>query len=202
MNQEWKENLIKAYDRYASERDQSEADQWKVDERAGFLQMLKQEKKLTLLELGAGTGRDGKFFQENGLKTVCIDLSPEMVRLCKEKGLVAYVMDLCKLEFLESSFDAIWALNCLLHVPKEELPRVLQGIKAVLKPQGLFYLGIYGGLDSEGIWEQDYYQPQRFFSFYTDEQIQQVVKEHFDLLRFRTIPINETLHFQSMILRK
>jgi SAM-dependent methyltransferase len=89
-----------------------------------------------------------------------------------------------------------------LHVPKEELPKVLQEVEAVLKPGGLFYLGIYGGQDSEGIWEEDYYQPQRFFSFYTDEQIQEVVSERFDLLHFDTVPIKDTVHFQSMILQK
>lgn len=202
MNQEWKENLVKTYDRYALERDQSQIDPWKAEERERFLQMLKQAKKSTLLEIGAGTGRDGKFFHDHGFKVVCIDLSPEMVRLCKEKGLSAYVMDFCKLEFLNATFDAVWALNCLLHVTKEELPKVLQGIKAVMKPEGLFYLGIYGGPDSEGIWEEDYYQPQRFFSFYTDEQIQEVVAKHFDVLSFNTVPINETVHFQSMILQK
>lgn len=202
MNQEWKENLVKTYDRYALERDQSQIDQWKVDERQQFLQMIKKEGKSKLLEIGAGTGRDGKFFSEHGLKVVCIDLSSEMVRLCKEKGLSAYVMDFCKLEFLDGTFDAVWALNCLLHVPKAELPKVLQGVESILKPSGLFYLGIYGGKDSEGIWEQDYYQPQRFFSFYTDEQIQTVVTEYFDLLYFNTVPINDAVHFQSMILQK
>lgn len=202
MDQQWKENLVKTYDRYALERDQSEIEQWKAEARDHFLELLKKEGKTSLLEIGAGTGRDGKFFKEKGMKVVCIDLSPEMVRLCQEKELRAYVMDFYKLEFLPGTFDAVWALNCLLHVPKADMPDVLKEIEKVLRPKGLFYLGIYGGQDSEGVWADDHYQPQRFFSFYTDEQITAVVQEHFELLSFKTIPVSEKLTFQSMILQK
>ena len=88
-------------------------------------------------------------------------------------------------------------------MPKRELPEVLQGIKAVLKPTGLFYLGLWGGRESEGVWEDDAYTPKRFFSFYPDEQIQTVVANFFEILDFKAMTVEGVeLHFQSMILRK
>jgi SAM-dependent methyltransferase len=132
-------------------------------------------------------------------------LSPEMVELCRQKGLKAEVMDFADLRFAAGSFAAVYALNCLLHSPKHELPRVLQSIATVLKPDGLFYLGVYGGFDHEGVWPDDSYEPKRFFSFFTDEHLQQVVAEAFEILSFQDIPLaeeNSDLHFQSLVLRR
>jgi SAM-dependent methyltransferase len=193
-----------AYDLKAEERDGHEVSAWKVEERDRFLSLLKQEQKLSLLEVGSGPGIHARFFQDNGLDVVCTDLSPEMVRLCREKGLTAYEMDFLNLDFPDHSFDAVFALNCLLHVPVDDLRRVLKAIHALLRPRGLFYMGVYGGKEFEGIWPEDRYEPKRFFSFHTDEWIQQAVTEFFELLYFKPIPLEEEqdMHFQSMILKK
>jgi SAM-dependent methyltransferase len=157
-----------------------------------------------LLEIGAGTGRDSLFFQQNGRTVTCTDLSPEMVRLCRQKGLDAHLMDFTDLQFPANSFDAIFARNCLLHLPKKEWPAVLQSIQTILKPAGLFYLGVYGGDDHEGIWAGDSYEPQRFFTFYTDQGLQATLAPYFDLLYFKAIPLEDnprSPHAQSLILR-
>ncbi len=101
----------------AEQRDNIEKEDWKVVERQQFLSLLQKEGKTTLLEIGAGTGKDSLFFQESGLRVVCTDLSPAMIALCHTKGLEAYVMDFLNLDFVPASFDAVYALNCLLHVP-------------------------------------------------------------------------------------
>lgn len=197
--------LRQSYDKTAVQRDQKGIADWKAAEREEFLIRLKEEKKETLLEIGAGPGRDSKFFQDNGLTVTCTDLSPEMVRLCQAKGLDAHVMDFAHLDFPIHSFDAIFALNCLLHVPKADLPAILHILHNLLKPDGLFYMGVYGGIDSEGLWEEDIQQPKRFFSFYTDEQMEEVVSKLFTVLSFKRIIVEQdTLHrphFQSIVLR-
>jgi hypothetical protein len=68
----------------------------------------------------------------------------------------------------------------------------------------MVFIGVYGGDDFEGTWEKDSYFPKRFFSFFTDERIQQETTRVFDLLSFNRIvyePENP-VHFQSMILKK
>ncbi len=195
--------MILSYNRQAKQRNKSDIDDWKAIERAEFLALLKGEHKQSFLEIGAGHGRDSKFFQENGFQVTCIDLSPEMVRLCQQKGLDARLMDMVNLDFPDGSFDAVYSLNSLLHLSKNELPIVLQNIRRVLKRNGLFFLGVYGGYDFEGVWEKDSYEPKRFFSFHSDENLKQVVTENFTIMSFK--PINSgdgELHFQSLILRK
>ena len=197
------ESLRVSYDRNAEERDQMAIAPWKIEERGKFLQWLQAEAKTTLLEIGAGPGKDSLYFQENGLQVVSTDLSPEMVKLCREKGLTAYVMDFLHLDFPPASFGAVYALNTLLHVPKTDLPRVLSAIQKLLKPEGIFYMGVYGGEDKEGILAQDHLEPKRFFSSYTDEAILQAVGAFFEVVYFRHVPLEDpNQHFQSMILRK
>ncbi len=104
-----------------------------------------------MLEVGAGTGQDSLFFQENGFDVVATDLSPEHVRRCREKGLDAHVMDFLGLDFPAASFDAIYAFNCLLHVSSADFPAVLKIIERLLKPGGVFFLGQHGGAESDSI---------------------------------------------------
>ncbi len=205
LDLELRNDLRKAYGRKAPERESYPIADWKVKVRQDFLALLQAEHKHTLLELGAGPGRDARFFQDNGLRVTCIDLSPETIELCRQKGLEAQVMDFGDLRFAAESFEAVYALNCLLHLPRPELPLVLQSINTILKPAGLFYLGVYGGYDHEGVWQDDAYEPKRFFSFFTDEHLQQVVTEVFEILSFQRILLSEEnshLHFQSLVLRK
>jgi SAM-dependent methyltransferase len=197
-------DLRESYNRNAPDREQSGISDWKVEERQAFLSLLQQEEKRRLLEIGAGPGRDSKFFQDHSLEVICTDLSPEMVGHCRAKGLTAYTMDFLNLDFPATSFDAVYALNCLLHVPKADFKVVMETIRRLLKPGGLFYLGVYGGHDFEGILPLDTCIPKRFSSFYTDEHLQRAISPHFEILSFKTIPVEgETeRHFQSMTLKR
>ncbi|MBN2007672.1 MAG: class I SAM-dependent methyltransferase [Anaerolineae bacterium] len=192
------------YDHQAEEREGRKAPAWKIADRAEFLVLLQQEGAQTLLEIGAGTGWCGKFFQDQGFSVTCTDLSPENVRFCQAKGLVAYERDFLNLGFPDASFDAVFALNCLLHVPHDNLPLVLQAIRAVLKPNGLFYMGLYGGMSFAGMLPDDHSKFKRFFCFHPDDEIQRIVSQHFDVVRFKRLDLESetTMSFQSLILRR
>jgi SAM-dependent methyltransferase len=200
----FRDSLRQAYDKYAQERDSSTIQDWKAKERSGFLLTLKQESKKRLLEIGSGPGRDGQYFQDNGFEVVCIDLSPAMVELCKQKGLTAYVMDMSEVDLPENSFDAVYSMNSLLHLTKNEFPKILHRINTLIRTDGMAYLGIYGGYDYEGTWEKDPYTPKRFFSFFSDEHLEQEVTKVFDILVFNRVIFepDNPIHFQSLMLKK
>jgi len=202
MNEDEKK-LKQAYNNFAEQRELAGLEPWKFEERENFLQLLLREGRETFLEIGAGPGRDSLYFKENGLSVTSVDFSEEMVRLCKDKGLDAHCMDFRHLLFKSESFDAVFALNCLLHVPKAELDGVLRQIERILKPNGAFYYGVYGGQDTEGVWEQDAYEPKRFFAMYLDEDLVKLAERRFVVEDFHTVPMNAgTPHFQSLLLRK
>ena len=196
--------LRRSYDLMTYERDKKPIEKWKLSERQLFVEMLVKEDKRTLLEIGAGTGIHGKFFQEHGIQVICTDLSKEMVNLCRKKGLTAYEMDFLNMDFPSNSFEAVFALNCLLHVPKNDFKSVLKEIHRILKPFGLFYLGQYGGKESEGIFEEDTYEPKRFFSILSDHRIKKYVRSYFKLKNFKRISLKDEndFHFQSILLQK
>ena len=197
--------LRTAYDRKVAERQGMQLSAWKAAERARFLALVQAESKQTLLEIGAGAGRDSLFFQQNGLTVTCVDLSPAMVAHCRSQGLDAHVVEFGQLDqhFAPESFDSIYAINCLLHVPKVDLPSILEKIRPLLRPHGLFYWGQYGGIDEEGIWEGDHYEPKRFFARYTDEPFKTLATRYFTLEAFCQIPQRKRGdYFHAATLRK
>ncbi|GIG56340.1 hypothetical protein Lfu02_07120 [Longispora fulva] len=193
--------LRTAYDGGAAGRDREVKDPWKVTERADFLRRLTDEGRERLLEVGAGTGQDSSYFRDNGLDVVAVDLSPEMVAHCRAKGLTAHVRDFLDLGFPPGSFDAVYALNCLLHVPDADLPAALEAIAAVLRPGGLFFLGVYGGVDYEGPLDEDEHDPPRFFSWRTDARIREFAARSFEVVDFHVVGTGNQ-RFQSLTLRR
>jgi SAM-dependent methyltransferase len=185
----------------AAERDGRPKEAFKVDERRRFLDLLRSRDAATLLEVGAGTGHDSLYFLEQGLQVLCTDLSPAMVELCRAKGLSARVADFLALGVSPASFDAVYALNCLLHVPSPDLSRVLEAISEVLVPGGLLYVGTWGGTDEEGPVRDDHHPVAPFFAFRSDQWMSQALAARFQVLSFRTFDTGGN-HFQSFVLQK
>jgi SAM-dependent methyltransferase len=183
------------YDAEVDYRDDLIKQDWKLDERAAFLDRLRAAEVRTLLEVGAGTGQDSRFFQDEDLEVTAVDLSPAMVDRIRSKGVHALVGDVTSLDFKDGEFDAVYTFNALLHVPNDSLAAALGRIRAVLRPGGLFYLGVYGGDDPEEGFSDD----ERFFSFRTDHDLLTYAKEQFDILDFHVVRWRD-LRFQSLTL--
>ncbi|HEU0240327.1 MAG TPA: class I SAM-dependent methyltransferase [Micromonosporaceae bacterium] len=194
--------LRTAYDARAAWRDGLSKEPWKLAERRTFRERLAPGARL--LEIGAGTGHDSAYFQAEGLSVVAVDLSAVMVELCRAKGVEAHVMDFLHLDFAAGSFDAVYALNCLLHVPNHDLPAVLAAIRAILRPGGLLFVGVYGGDQSaEGPLRDDEHVPARFFSWRTDDQLLGfATRARFDVVDFHPVDAGDGNRFQSLTLRR
>jgi SAM-dependent methyltransferase len=193
--------LREAYDARAAWRDGLAKEPWKLAERQSFRQRLAPGARL--LEIGAGTGQDSAYFQQEGFAVVAADLSPAMVEHCRTKGIEAHIMDFLHLDFPVGSFDAVFAMNCLLHVPNRDLPMVLAAVRTVLRPGGLFFIGVYGGKESgEGpIDDDDEHVPPRFFSWRTDEQLLGFATDaRFDVVDSHTVDVDRGRRFQSLTL--
>ena len=135
-------DLRASYHGGAAERDKLPKQQFKLDERAVSLDRLRVVEAKTLLEIGAGAGQDAVFFAEEGLDVVGGGFCRRRCGALRAKGLEAYERDFLHLGFEPGSFDAVYSLNSLLHVPNADLPDVLRAVRAVLKPGGLFYVGV------------------------------------------------------------
>jgi SAM-dependent methyltransferase len=97
----------------------------------------------------------------------------------------------------------MFAMNCLLHVPRADLQRVLLALSEVLRPGGLFYLGQYGGGDWEGSKSDDHYEPKRFFSLLSETSFRNAAAEVFDVVDYKRIEMEDWEGFyQALILRR
>lgn len=205
---DFKAQLKAAYDQDAQRRIDNEMkrDEWKLKARKDFLELLKSENKKTVLELGAGVGTDSKFFQDNSLDVLAIDLSKEMVKQCVKKGLRAKILDLYNISELAKKFDGIFSMNVLLHVPRKNLEDILENIYNSLNPSGVFFFGVYGGYDEEKVFtDKTKMGLPRLFSFLSDDSICQVALKWFEIIKFEAVEIGSNkpnFHFQSLFLRK
>lgn len=100
-------SLRQAYDNHAKLRESAELEDWKAEERDKVLEAFRLNEVQSVLEIGAGPGRDSLYFKEPGFDITAVDLSEEMVRLCTQKGLNAKVMDFYHLDFPNQTFDTI-----------------------------------------------------------------------------------------------
>jgi SAM-dependent methyltransferase len=193
-------SLRAAYEGSAAGRSASERAPWQLLERDAFLARLKQEGRSSLLEVGAGAGHDSRYFADHGLNVVATDLSPQMVAMCRSRGIEAHAMDVVHLDPLLGPFDAAYAMNSLLHVPNSDLHEALASIRRLLKPGALFYLGAYGGREPfEGVLSTDWHVPPRFFSFRTDSQLLAEVEPLFRVEDFHVV--EDDRYFQAFTLR-
>lgn len=197
-----KSNLKEYYNQEAALRDLSEKEEWKKIQRARFYDRIKAENKESLLEIGAGTGNDSKYFMDRGLKVVAADLSTEMVRICREKLIEAYEMDFYDISSLNMKFDCVWAMNSLLHVPKPDLPGVLNEIDSVLNANGLFFMGVYGGADAESEYVSEISDVPRYFSYFSEQSLKETLSKTFDIIEFKQIDVGRNTDFQAAIMRK
>lgn len=203
------------YDAEATNRAERTIVEWKRREREDFVNVLVANGLQHVMELGSGPGRDAQYFmQEHGRCVACLDLSPEMVRICRERGLEAHLCDFADgLNVPDASVDAVYAMNSLLHVPKYDLPGVVESVARAVRPGGLFYVGVYGGGDFEGPWQADPSGESRFFAFYTDAALLDVLtaNSQFVVEYLRRVNTGQyhagtadtpATHFQSVLLRR
>jgi cyclopropane fatty-acyl-phospholipid synthase-like methyltransferase len=203
----FKENIKKYYNTEAKLRNsKSVKPDWKIQVREKFCVLINRENKKTLLELGAGAGYDSQYFAKNGLPVTAIDLSIEMVKNCKEKGIEAYEMDFYNLSALNKKFDCVYAINTLLHVPKIDLCHVLNEINLVLEKNGLFYMGLYGGKDTENEFvKSEISDAPRFFALHSANYLKTTLEKYFEILDFETLDVGRGVDldiFHSITMRK
>ena len=112
-----------------------------VEELGGVMMALKGSK--TVLEAGVGTGRYSVPLKKEGFEMTGIDISVEMMRLARSKGLERLILaDLHRMPFEDSAFDSSLIIHVLQLIPDpalalRELARVSSDrVVAVLPEHG------------------------------------------------------------------
>ncbi len=96
-------------------------------------------KKAYILDFGCGSGRDSKYFIDNGYKVKAIDGSIEMCKLASKY--IEQEVDCMRFDELAdiNIYDGIWACSSILHIEKENLSSILTKMINALKVNGIIY---------------------------------------------------------------
>ena len=104
-----------------------------------------------VLDFGCGPGRDLIQFMALGHKPIGLDGSPAFVAMArKSAGCEVLLQDFLTLDLPASHFHGVFANASLFHVPKQELPRVLQALWETLEPDGVLFASNPRGNNQEG----------------------------------------------------
>ena len=103
-----------------------------------------------ILDFGCGSGRDTKYFLEQGYQVTAIDGSEELCKIASEyTGIQVKQMLFQELNEI-NVYDGIWACSSILHLPIKELELVLKKIAIALKENGVLYTSFkYGTFAGE-----------------------------------------------------
>ncbi|MGN1156770.1 MAG: class I SAM-dependent methyltransferase [Agathobacter sp.] len=103
-----------------------------------------------ILDFGCGSGRDTKYFIEQGYCVDAIDGSEELCRLASELTGVdvkhMYFQELSEME----KYDGIWACSSILHLNLDDLEDVMKKMTIAVKSRGIIYTSFkYGTFSGE-----------------------------------------------------
>lgn len=139
----------------------------------------KLEKGSKILDFGCGSGRDSKYFLDNGYLVDAIDGSYE---LCKMASLYinqeVKCMDFNDLDEV-NIYDGVWACSSIIHVKKDNLKNILNKIACSLKKDGVFYTCFKNGSGEE-------INNGRYFNYLTKEEFINIIDNTnlFDVIYF------------------
>lgn len=174
---------IQTYDLLAKKYDEETAPFWELFPRT-FIDRFIKLTKGKILDVGSGPGRDALILKQGGLDVTCLDASKTMIKLAREKGLESVLGDFNEMPFQDESFNGVWAYTSLLHIPKAEIEKPLDEIRRVLKPGGIFGLGLIEG-ETEGYKEIGGIDAARWFSFYKKDEVPELLGGNgFEILYF------------------
>lgn len=112
----------------------------------------------SILDFGCGSGRDTKYFLEQGYQVTATDGSIELCKAATQyTGIPVRHMLFQELGEIDT-YDGIWACSSILHLPLPELEDVLHRMAVALKKGGIIYTSFKYGT----------YQGERNGRYFTD----------------------------------
>ena len=121
-----------------------------------------------ILDLGCGSGRDGRAFMAAGYTVAFVDASQEM---CKAVKVLTGQTCACSTfaDYMpQERFDGIWACASLLHLRQADVRGIIEKFLKFLLPGGCFYMSFkYGNFSGE--------RDGRFFTDLTEESLRDIL---------------------------
>ncbi len=163
-------NLNMSPDFYESNAESYHAQTSAVDPSSFLLPLAKRLKPgATILDLGCGSGRDLRWFKEQGFAPLGCERAPSLARLARaQSGCEVLVEDFTQHNWNAASFDALLMIGALVHIEHAALPAVLAQLLTTLHPGGYALLSLKEG---QGLRHHD---DGRVFSLWQTEALEAI----------------------------
>jgi SAM-dependent methyltransferase len=131
---------------------------------------------LPVTDVGCGPGFDADFFRRSGLRALGLDLSTAMMKAGWPEFGGDYVQADMRHLPLATGIGGLWVSASLLHLPREEVPAVLQEFARVLTAGGLLYLSLKAGEGAEWTAQSHDVPLSRYFVYWLPDALDQVLR--------------------------
>lgn len=141
-----------------------------------------------ILEVGSGSGLDAQNLISLGYDYVGVDASEGLLNVAKDRNPGA-ILKLVRAQdligsFEKNTFDGFWTVNTLLHVPRKEIDATLEGIREIVKDNGIGFIVIKQGRGER----ED--KLGRMFTYYLQPGFSRLLQKHgFEILEKDMEPI-------------
>jgi SAM-dependent methyltransferase len=134
---------VQFYENNAEDFFRRSVDAEMLREQARFAALLPAGARI--LDAGCGSGRDARWFREQGFEVTATEAAPTLAALASgHAGLPVQVLTFDQMVWRDA-FEGIWTCASLLHVPRADLPGVVGRLRLALAPGGLWFMSFKYG---------------------------------------------------------
>ena len=153
-----------------------------------FLEYLSKDAKI--LDLGAGTGRTYAYFNDKGYQYIGLDFSKEMknnaYNIHQEFPYIIDDIVNLKNHFSNNSFDAVFCVYSLFHLPTNDIKNLFQDVYDILKDEGIFLFSYQIG-EGEEMSDEPYLKDEGKKVLYMNYQTNDEIKNMLDSYLFNEV---------------
>lgn len=124
----------------------------------------------SILDFGCGSGRDTKYFLDQGYHVTATDGSEVICKMATDYTGIQVKQMLFEELNDRSQYDGIWACASILHLSREELLDIFHKMHRALKKNGVIYTSFkYGTFEGE--------RNGRYFTDFTEELFEEFARQ-------------------------
>jgi len=118
---------------------------WRAEQRDAFIELLESEARSTVVDFGAGPGRDLEGFAAAGLQAMGIDLAVGNAHLARSRGLTVIPASVTTPPLRANAFQAGWSMSTLMHLDHDQASAATTRLIEAIEPGGPVWVGLWGG---------------------------------------------------------